>query len=82
MQKVWQNTSYLQLGGMNNWFYAIMTIFAQWFNICSAKFWGRRRLSHHLATVTDGCVVLIILLQFPTCRHVTPATERQIRHGK
>jgi len=37
-QKLWQNTNYLQLGGINNWFYAIMTIFVQRFSICSSKF--------------------------------------------
>jgi len=36
-QKLWQNTSYLQLSGLNNWFYVVMTIFAQHFNICSPK---------------------------------------------
>jgi len=44
-QEYWQNTSYLQLGGMNNWFYAVMTMFAQRFNSWSPKFGGRRRLS-------------------------------------
>ena len=33
--KYWQNASYHQLGGMNNWLYAVMTISAHWFNICS-----------------------------------------------
>jgi len=34
-QKLRQNTSYLQLGGMNNWLYvyAVMTMFVEWFNI-------------------------------------------------
>jgi len=32
-----ENTSYLQLSGSNNWFYVVITIFAQHFNICSAK---------------------------------------------
>jgi len=36
--KLRQNASYLQLGGMINWLYAVMTIFAQRFNICSSKF--------------------------------------------
>ena len=27
-QKLWQSTSFVQLGRMNNWLYAIMTIFA------------------------------------------------------
>jgi len=34
-QKLWQNSSYLQLGRMYNCFYAFTTIFAQQFNICS-----------------------------------------------
>jgi len=37
-QKLQQNTSYLQLGGMINPLYAVMTIFAQRLNICSSKF--------------------------------------------
>ena len=28
-------TSYLQLSGLNNWFYVVITIFAQHLNICS-----------------------------------------------
>jgi len=37
-QKVRQNTNYLQLGGMINRLYAVMTIFALRFSICSSKF--------------------------------------------
>jgi len=33
--KLWQNTSYLQLGELINWFYVVITIFAQHLNICS-----------------------------------------------
>jgi len=55
---------YLQLGGMNNWLYVVMTI-----NICSPKFWGDGAVHTHLAmslaTVTDAYVVLILLLQNP-----------------
>jgi len=36
-QKLWQNTSYLQLSGLNNWFYVVTAIFAQRLNICSPK---------------------------------------------
>jgi len=36
-QKLWQNASYLQLSGFNNWFYVVITIFAQHLNICSPK---------------------------------------------
>jgi len=43
-QKYWQNTSY-QLGGMNNWLYAVMTISAHWFNMCSHIWEGKRRRS-------------------------------------
>jgi len=32
------NTNYLQLGGMINRLYEVMTIFAQRFNVCSSKF--------------------------------------------
>jgi len=37
-QKLWKNTNYLQLGGIINWLYAVMTLFAQQFNVCSSKF--------------------------------------------
>ena len=43
-QKLWQNTSYLQLSGLNNWFYVVITIFAQHLNICSPKLMEWRRL--------------------------------------
>jgi len=36
-QKLWQNASYLQLSGLINWFYVVITIFAQQLNICSPK---------------------------------------------
>jgi len=36
-QKLCQNTSYLQLGGLINWLYVVITIFAQHLNICSPK---------------------------------------------
>jgi len=36
-QKLRQNTNHLQLGEMNNRHHAVMTIFAQRFNICSSK---------------------------------------------
>jgi len=37
MQKLWQNTGYLQLGGFSNWFYVDKKIFAQHLNIRSPK---------------------------------------------
>jgi len=43
-QKLWQNTSYLQLSGLNNWFYVVITIFAQHLNICSPKLVELQRL--------------------------------------
>jgi len=33
-QELWQNTSYLQVSGLNNWFYVVITIFAQHLSIC------------------------------------------------
>jgi len=36
-QKLCQNTSFLQLGGLIDWFYVVITIFAQHLNICSPK---------------------------------------------
>jgi len=66
MQKLRQNIGYLLLGGINNWLYVIMTIFAQRLSICSPKFEGDMMsfspLLTRLATVTDGHVVLILLL--------------------
>jgi len=44
MQKYWQNTSY-QLGRISNCLYAVMTISAHWFNICSHIWEGVWRLS-------------------------------------
>jgi len=38
--KVWQNTSYEKLGGKNNWFYAVMKIFAQQSNTYNPNFGG------------------------------------------
>jgi len=37
----------------------------------------RRHLVTSLATGTDGHVILILLLQLQTRRHLTPATKRQ-----
>jgi len=34
-----------------------------------------------IAAVTDGHVVLILLLQLQTCRQLTPAMKRHILHG-
>jgi len=48
-QKLRQNTSYLQLGGINNWLYTVMTIFAQRFNICNQKLGTDRAFRHQLA---------------------------------
>jgi len=85
-QKLWQNTSYLQLSALNNWFYVVITIFAQHLNICSPKLGEWRRLLPHLATrqttVTDGCVVLNLLLQLQTRRQLTLTMKRQIWHGE
>jgi len=57
-QKLWQNTNYLQLGGMIDGVYAVVTIFAQRFNICNSKFERIMApivpLVTRLATVTDG----------------------------
>ena len=84
-QKLWQNTSYLQFGGLNNWFYAVITIFAQHLNICSSKLGHDGAICPHLAVreaaVTDGCVVLILLLQLKTRRQLTLVTRRQIWYG-
>jgi len=44
-QNLCQNTSYLYFIGLNNWFYAIITIFTQHLNTCSPKLGEWRRLS-------------------------------------
>jgi len=36
-QKLWQNTSHLQLSRLTNWFYVVITIFAQQLNICNPQ---------------------------------------------
>jgi len=43
------------------------------------RFWAP--LITRLAPVTDGHVILILLLQMQTRRQLTPATKRQILHG-
>jgi len=53
---------------MNNWLYAVMTIFTQRFSICNPKFGGndgvvRPHLATRMETVIDGYVVLVLLLQ-------------------
>jgi len=86
-EKLRQNTSYLQLGGINNLFYAVMTVFAQSNGAVFAIQNLRRvwRFSPHLvtplATLTDGHVVLILLLQLQSGRQLAPSTKRQIWHG-
>jgi len=84
-QKLWRNTSYLQLSGLNNRFYVVITIFAQHVNICSPKLGYDGAICPHLATrqptVTGGCVVLNLLLQFQTRTQLTLAMKRQIWHG-
>jgi len=76
-----QNTSYLQLGGLNNWFYeAIKILLNIW--IFAVQNWGndgtfRPHLATRQATVTDGCVILSLLLQLQTRRQLTLATKKQ-----
>jgi len=82
MWKLWQNTSYLQLGGINNWFHA-----ARQFLFTGSLFAVQNlRVQWHLspylamclATVTDDHVAWILLLQLQTCRQLTMAMKRQI----
>jgi len=72
-QKLRPNTSYLQLGGLNNLFYAVMTVFAQKngsiFAVRNSR--GVRRFSPpplvtRLAAMTDGNVFLSLLPQLET----------------
>jgi len=72
---------------MTNWLYAVITIFAQRFNICCANFGGRRRISPSsgytpMATVTDGYVVLFffVAIRNPYISHV--GHEKHICHGQ
>jgi len=82
MQKLRQNTSYLQLSGMNNWLCASMTIFAQRFNILQSKTWGNDgTFRSHVAARLAMAVVLILLLYLPTSRQPKLAQKRQIWHG-
>jgi len=70
---------------LNYWFNAVITIFPQYLNICSPKLGEWRRLCPHLATrhatVSDGCVILILLLQLQTRRQLMLVMKRQVRHG-
>jgi len=70
---------------MNNLLYAIMTIFAQWFNVCIQNLEATAPFAPspatRLATVTGGCVVLILLLQLQTRRKLTPAMKRHFGDG-
>jgi len=44
-QKLWQNTSYLQRGGINNWLCAVMTFFLNGTRFAVQIFGGQRGLS-------------------------------------
>jgi len=77
----------LVLGGIINRLYAVMTIFAQWLNICSSKF-EREYGAFHPPGYAPGnsdwwlCgFVFILLLQMQTRRQPTPVTKRQIWRG-
>jgi len=81
-QKFWQNSNYLQLGGLIDWLYVVTTIFAQLFNICNLKF-ERRTVPIAPPGYAPGSsywwpygVVLILLLQVQTLRQLTPSMKR------
>jgi len=80
--KLCQNISYLKLIEKNNCFHPVMTIFAQQLNICSPKLGNQGpfqpHLAKHLAAVTDGCVVLILLRQLQTRRQLILVTKRRL----
>ena len=63
----------------------VITIFVQHSNICSPKLGNDGAICPHLvtrqATVTDGCVVLNLLVQLQTRRQLTLTMKRQIWHG-
>ena len=83
-QKLWQNSSYLQLSGLNNWFYMVITILLNTWICAVQNWWNDGAVYPHLATrqatVSDGCVFLNLLLQLQTRRQLTLATKRQIWH--
>jgi len=54
-QKLGQNTSYMQLSGMNNWFCVVITIFAQHLNIFRPKLVEWRRLLPPLGDASSNC---------------------------
>jgi len=53
-RKLWQNSCYLQLGRLNNWFYAAITIFAQQFSIYCPKLGEWRSFSPPLGYVSGN----------------------------
>jgi len=59
-QKLWQNTSYLQLSGLNNWFYVVITIFLSTWIFAVQNWWNDGAFYPHLATrqatLIGGCV--------------------------
>jgi len=61
-QKLWQNSSYLQLSGLNNWFYVIITFLLNTWICAVQNWWNDVAFYPHLATrqatVTAGCMVL------------------------
>jgi len=81
-QKLWQNTSYLQLGGLINWFYVVITIFAQHLNICSPKLGNDGAFAPAWLHVRQQLVmILILLLQLETCRQLTQARRQDLAAG-
>ena len=80
-QKFRQNTNYLQIGGMNNWLYAVLTIFAQQSNFCSSKFEWLQLYSSPLllplTTVTWPCGFDSFVAS-PNTYQPTSATKRHV----
>jgi len=84
-QKLWQNTSHVKLGGLINWFYVAIrnNNFCSTLEYLQYKIWG---MTAHFAPtwlhvkqqLTDGCVVLILLLQLETRRQLTLATKTNL----
>jgi len=75
----------LQKCGINNWLFTQSWRLLLKAQFLQSKIWRdgafRSHLGTRLVTVTDGHVVLIIVLQMQTRRQLTPATKRQIWHG-
>jgi len=54
----------LQLGGLNNWFHAVITIFAQHLNICSPKLGNDGAIAPTSLRVMRQCLMAVWFWSF------------------